>query len=161
MSHPNQSLISNFYEAFARYDAEAMAKLYHDEIEFSDPAFGRLRGEEARNMWRMLVERGKESLAVSFRDVQADGKTGSAHWTANYLFTSTGRKVHNELTARFEFKDGKIIRHTDSFNFWKWSRQALGTTGLLLGWTPFLKNKVRAQARKGLERFAGKVAGTQ
>lgn len=161
MSHTNQSLISNFYEAFARHDAEAMARLYHDDIEFSDPAFGRLQGEDARNMWRMLVDRGKESLTVSFCDVQADDKTGSARWTADYLFASTGRKVHNEITARFEFKDGKIIRHTDAFDFWRWSRLALGPTGLLLGWTPFLKNKVRAQARKGLERFMRKVANSK
>ncbi len=156
MPHPNQQLIEKFYRAFAVHDAETMASVYHPDVEFTDPAFGTLKGDEARNMWRMLIERGKESLVVTFGDVQADEKKGSARWTADYLFSTTGRKVHNEISARFVFEDGKIIKHIDSFDFWKWSRQALGTTGLLLGWTPLLRKKVRAQARKGLQRYMEK-----
>ena len=56
--------------------------------------------------------------------------------------------------ARFEFRDEKIIRHRDSFDFWKWSRQALGLPGLLLGWSPYLRAKVARTAAKSLERFA-------
>ena len=41
----------------------------------------------------------------------------------------------------------------DSFDLWRWSRQALGTKGLLLGWTPLVRNAVRAQALKGLRAF--------
>ena len=44
-----------------------------------------------------------------------------------------------------------IARHTDRFSFWRWSRQALGPVGLWLGWTPFLRAKVRANARAGLK----------
>lgn len=149
----NKQVIEALYQAFARHDAEAMAALYHDEAVFTDPAFGTLKGEEVRSMWRMLIERGKESLTVTYSNVQASGNVGSAQWAADYRFGSTGRLVHNEVTARFEFSGGKIIRHIDSFNFWTWSRQALGTPGLLLGWTPFLRNKVREQARKGLKRY--------
>jgi hypothetical protein len=54
------------------------------------------------------------------------------------------------------FKNGKIVRHRDQFNLWKWARQALGLKGLLLGWTPFLQNAVRAQAAKGLTIFRSK-----
>ncbi|PMZ59603.1 DUF4440 domain-containing protein, partial [Pseudomonas sp. GW247-3R2A] len=36
---------------------------------------------------------------------------------------------------------------------WAWSRQALGFKGLLLGWTPAVRNAVRAQALKGLKAF--------
>lgn len=156
MPKTNQEIITLFYQSFARHDAETMASLYHDEVEFTDPAFGTLNGEEARNMWRMLIERGKDSLVINFTDVIASEASGSAKWTADYLFSTTGRQVHNEITAKFEFRQGKIIRHADSFSFWKWSRQALGLPGLLLGWTPFLKNKVRAQAIKGLKKFAEK-----
>jgi hypothetical protein len=46
-----------------------------------------------------------------------------------------------------------ITRHRDRFNFWSWSRQALGAPGLLLGWTPFLRQKVRAQAAANLQKF--------
>ncbi|MEQ8807697.1 MAG: nuclear transport factor 2 family protein [Imperialibacter sp.] len=150
----NKEVIDSFYTAFANHDAEKMVSLYHDDIQFTDPVFGTLKGEHARNMWRMLIERGKQSLSVKFSNVQASDTNGTANWTADYLFSSTGNMVHNVISANFEFKDGKIIKHTDYFNFWKWSRQALGTTGLFLGWTPFLKKKVSEQAKKGLEKYS-------
>ena len=46
-----------------------------------------------------------------------------------------------------------IVDHVDEFSFWKWSRQALGTKGLLLGWTPFVRRTVRTKARAGLDEF--------
>jgi hypothetical protein len=57
------------------------------------------------------------------------------------------------VRARFRFKDGLIAEHDDDFSFHTWARQALGPTGLLLGWTPIVKNKVNSQARGGLEEF--------
>lgn len=161
MPNTNKEIITLFYQSFARHDAETMASLYHDDIEFTDPAFGTLKGDEARNMWRMLIERGKDSLVINFRDVIASEASGSAMWTADYLFSTTGRQVHNEITAKFEFHDGKIIRHVDHFSFWKWSRQALGLPGLLLGWTPYLKAKVGLQAKKGLKKFEESIKKRQ
>ena len=46
-----------------------------------------------------------------------------------------------------EDEAGKIVRHIDRFDFWRWSRMALGPAGLLLGWTPLLHKKVQAKAR--------------
>jgi hypothetical protein len=103
-------------------------------------------------MWRMLCERGKD-LKIEFRDIEADESTGSAHWEAWYTFSATGRRVHNIIDAHFEFKDGKIIRHRDSFSFWAWASQALGPMGRLLGWSGPVKNRVRAQAAKSLAAF--------
>lgn len=148
-----KSLIEQFYTAFAKADAAGMIACYHPDIEFEDPAFGPLKGEDACNMWRMLVNPG---LELTFSKVQANGNTGSAHWDARYVFSKTGNKVLNQVDATFEFKDGKIIRHKDHFDFWKWSRQALGLPGLLLGWSPFLKNKVRQQALERLKAFKAK-----
>ena len=67
--------------------------------------------------------------------------------------TLTGNTVVNDIQARFVLRDGKICEHHDSFDLWKWSRQALGFKGLLLGWTPLVSNAVRAQALKGLRAF--------
>jgi ketosteroid isomerase-like protein len=145
-----KALIEQFYTAFAKADAEGMVACYHKDIEFEDPAFGPLKGNDARNMWRMLVNPG---LKLEFSKVQADEHTGSAHWEAHYIFSKTGNKVLNKIDAAFEFKDGKIIKHKDHFDFWKWSRQALGMPGLLMGWSPFLKNKVRQQALSRLHKF--------
>lgn len=152
----NEQLIRDFYEAFSRHDADAMVSNYHDRVEFSDPAFGTLKGEDAKNMWKMLIERSKGNLKIEFSNVSADGETGSADWTADYPFSKTGRQVHNEIHAEFEFKDGKIVRHRDDFDFWKWSKQALGISGLLLGWSSVLQNKVRQTARESLSEYTAK-----
>jgi hypothetical protein len=45
--------------------------------------------------------------------------------------------------------------HRDAFGFHRWARQALGPAGLLLGWTPLVQGKVRAQAARSLADFRG------
>jgi len=149
--HPNEELIETFYTSFQKLDAEAMVRCYHPSIRFSDPVFPNLAQAEVSAMWKMLCSQAK-NFELTFADVEADERTGKAHWEARYDFSATGRRVHNKIDARFEFQDGKIIRHTDSFDFWKWSRLALGPVGLLLGWTPLLRKKVQRQAA---ERLAG------
>ncbi|AIL63414.1 nuclear transport factor 2 family protein [Pseudomonas alkylphenolica] len=152
MSDAHSALITRFYEAFQRLDAEAMVACYSDDIVFSDPAFGTLRGKDAGDMWRMLTTRAKD-FSLTFDSVSADERSGAAHWVATYLFSQTGRTVVNDIQARFVFRDDKICEHHDSFDLWRWSRQALGRTGLLLGWTPMVQGKVRQQALKGLRAF--------
>ena len=156
MALSNQQLIQEFYESFQKGDVEKMIACYHSDIIFEDPAFGQLKGPEAGNMWRMLIERGKGNIEIVYSDVQADEKNGSAHWEAKYPFSKTGRKVHNKIDASFVFKDGKIIKHTDRFDLWKWSSMALGFPGKVLGWTPFMKNKIRQQSRGLLKKYMGK-----
>lgn len=148
----NNALINRFYEAFNRLDAEAMAACYTDDVLFSDPVFGELRGQQASDMWRMLTSRAKD-FSLTFDSVRADERSGAAHWVATYLFSQTGNTVVNDIQARFVFRDGKIAEHHDQFDLWRWSRQALGVKGLLLGWTPFVQNAIRAQAQKGLKAF--------
>ena len=148
----NTALINRFYEALERRDHETMAACYTDDARFSDPVFTDLRGDEVRAMWRMFCERG-EDLEVRHSAVEADAERGFGHWDADYTFSGTGRKVHNEIDSRFRFRDGLIAEHNDSFDLWKWTRQALGPAGVLLGWSPPVQNKVRAQARETLDEF--------
>jgi ketosteroid isomerase-like protein len=150
--HPNAQLLTDFYAAFARRDAESMAACYHPDTEFSDPVFPGLRHARTTAMWRMLCERGKD-LELTLRDVQADDRTGRAQWEARYTFSTSGKKVLNRIHSEFEFKDGKIFRQTDRFDFWAWARQAIGPVGVVLGWTPLVRNKVRAQARASLDKY--------
>ena len=152
MSDAHNALITQFYQAFQRLDAEAMSACYTDDVVFSDPAFGELRGRDAGDMWRMLTTRAKD-FSLTFDNVRSDERTGGAHWVATYLFSQTGNTVINDIQARFVFRDGKICEHHDSFDLWTWSRQALGFKGLLLGWTPLVRNAVRSQALKGLKAF--------
>lgn len=102
MSDAHSALITRFYEAFQRLDAEAMVACYSADIIFSDPAFGTLRGKDAGDMWRMLSTRAKD-FSLTFDNVHADERNGSAHWVATYLFSQTGRTVVNDIQARFVF----------------------------------------------------------
>jgi len=151
--------IEEFYQAFTNLDAERMAQCYHDDVTFIDPAFGVLQGEQAKNMWRMLckTQKGKD-FKVSFSNIKFNSGIGNAHWEAIYIFSKTGRKVHNKVSASFKFKDGKIISHVDSFNLYKWSKQAMGFTGFLIGWTLFFKKKLNAQTGYLLSEFQKKQA---
>ncbi|HEY3429949.1 MAG TPA: nuclear transport factor 2 family protein [Cyclobacteriaceae bacterium] len=148
------ALITEFYTAFAAHDYKRMAACYHDEVEFSDPAFGTLKGDQAKAMWKMLISRSEGKLNVVFSNITPN----TAHWEAFYLFSKTGRNVHNKIDARFEFKDGKIYRHVDRFNLWVWSRQAFGISGFLLGYTSFFRNKLQAQTRKLLADYMQRSA---
>jgi hypothetical protein len=103
-------------------------------------------------MWRMFTTSGN-ALDVTFADVKADDTSGSASWEAVYAFPKTGRKVHNKISASFEFRDGKIVRHRDLFDFYRWTRMALGPLGTALGWTPIVQGQVRKQAASQLRRF--------
>ncbi|EHQ28795.1 hypothetical protein Mucpa_4710 [Mucilaginibacter paludis DSM 18603] len=147
----NKQLIEKFYRSFAAADAEGMVSCYADNIEFKDPAFGLLKGKDVKNMWRMLLK--NPNIKVTVSDIKADDQTGSANWVAVYTFSRTGREVTNRVSAKFEFQDGKIIKHTDFFNLWKWAGQAMGVMGYLLGWTPLMQNKIRKQALTLLGKY--------
>ena len=125
-----------------------MQSCYHSEAQFSDPVFQNLNALEVKAMWHMLCEQGKD-LKIEFTMLDEN----TVIWKASYSFSKTERKVNNEITATFEFKEGLIYRHTDKFDLWKWSGMALGITGTLLGWTPFLKSKIRKMGMSGLRHF--------
>jgi hypothetical protein len=61
--------------------------------------------------------------------------------------------VVNRIDARFAFRDGLIVEHRDSFDLWRWMRQAMGVLGTLLGWSPLVQRMLRAQARRGLSLY--------
>lgn len=158
--HPNAQTLQTFYAAFAQLDADTMASCYAPDAQFDDEAFS-LRGrDEVAGMWRMLCEatkaKGRDVWRLEATGIEADATSGQAHWEAWYRFSATGRLVHNVIDGTFEFNpQGLITRHRDRFSFWAWSRQALGTPGLLLGWSGFLRNKVRTTAAGNLRRFMG------
>ena len=152
--HPHEILLREFYTRFAARDAEGMGRCYHPEVAFSDPVFPMLHGEEAVDMWRMLLARAQD-LAVTLDDVAADAEGGFARWTARYTFTRTGRAVVNHVRGLFAFRDGLIVRHYDSFPLWRWSAQALGPAGIVLGWSPPLRWKIRKDAARALARYRG------
>lgn len=153
--HSNVQLIQNFYTSLQSLDAQGMCACYHPDVIFTDPAFGRLEGVRACAMWEMLCELAPD-LNITFDNIQADDRAGSAHWEAWYSFGKERRKVHNIIEASFVFQDGLVIEHTDRFDLWRWSRMALGPMGVLLGWAPFVQGGIRKNALAGLAKYLAK-----
>ena len=158
MSHPNTNRITCLYAALAARDGAAMGACYADDARFSDPAFRDLDAAGVRTMWAMLCARATD-LTVDVGGIEADDTHGKARWVATYTFSKTGRQVRNVIDAGFEFRDGLIVRHTDTFDLWRWAGMALGAKGTLLGWTPLVQNAIRREAMRGLESFRRNSAG--
>jgi hypothetical protein len=154
----SKATIEKFYAAFARLDGDTMQACYAPNAHFEDEVFTLDGPRQIGGMWRMLCEATRAKGLAHWKLEVSQVTDHSAHWDAHYLFSATGRKVLNRIDARFEFDaGGLIVKHRDRFDFWAWSRQALGAPGVLLGWTPFLRNKVRAQAAGNLKRFLDKA----
>ena len=143
--------LERFYTAFQQHDWKAMGDCYHPQAHFSDPVFPDLDAAGVKAMWKMLLTSGTD-LRITFKMLEETATTGKVRWEAWYTFSKTKRPVHNIVTSTFVLKDGLILQHKDHFSFWRWSKQALGASGLLLGWTPLVKNKVRGTAASNLRK---------
>ena len=152
----NKQVIEKFYTAFQKLDYQTMNSCYGDNIAFNDPAFGLLRGDEAKAMWELLCKNAKD-FSLTFSNIQLlDEEYATCNWIASYTFSKTGRKVINKVKAHMLLKDGKIIEHSDAFKLSNWAAQALGFKGVLFGWTGFMKRKIQSNARKNLIAFIEK-----
>ncbi|MBL7731985.1 MAG: nuclear transport factor 2 family protein [Chitinophagaceae bacterium] len=159
--HPHTAVITKFYTAFNRLDHATMNSCYSEDIQFSDPAFGFLQGDEVRYMWEMLCTNAKD-FSLTFNDIELlDEEYATCKWTAKYTFSKTNRKVVNHIKAFMRLKDGKIIEHSDAFKISKWAAQALGWKGELFGWMGWMQRNIQKNARKSLVAFIEKKnAGT-
>ncbi|MDR5775314.1 MULTISPECIES: nuclear transport factor 2 family protein [unclassified Caballeronia] len=157
MPNSNTELIERFYRAFQERDAEGMAACYAPDIRFQDPAFGLLHGREVGDMWRMLLGRAAD-FSLTVDEIRSIGQTASAVAIARYTYSATGRPVVNRIESRFAIRDGFIVEHIDTFDLWRWSRQALGASGLLLGWTPRMRATIQKKARRALSDYRNKAA---
>jgi len=146
-----------FYEAFMVRDHYTMGLLYAEHASFSDPVFPLLNADGARLMWKMLLSRA-EDFGIEVKILEDSPTQASVDWIAHYTFSATGRKVVNRVHTEMTISLGKIVRQVDRFSLWRWSSQALGTRGLLLGWTPVVRNRIRAQAAQSLREYARKSA---
>jgi len=150
-----QQLVTRFYTAFQQLDYKTMQSCYSSNAVFSDPVFGLLEGEEVGAMWQMLCSNAK-NFSLQFFNLQTlDEEYATCEWVANYTFSASGRPVVNKVKAHMRIQNGLIIEHTDAFNLWRWSRQALGLPGILLGWSQFMQGRIHRKAKQQLTRFMG------
>src|SRR5450432_1685102 len=154
----NKEMINNFYCAFQKLDYAGMNRCYSDDIVFFDPVFGLLKGDEAKYMWEMLCKNAKDFSLTYGNIIELDEEYTTCDWVATYTFSKTGRKVVNKIRANMRFANGKIIEHSDAFSLHKWSKQALGFTGVLFGWNSFFQRKIKNQAKRNLLKFIQSMA---
>jgi ketosteroid isomerase-like protein len=155
---PNEQIISNFYHSFQRLDAQGMNSCYSDDIVFFDPVFELLQADQARAMWRMLCGNAKD-FSLTYGNIKAlDEEYYTCDWVATYTFSQTGKRVVNNVKAHMKMLDGKIVEHSDGFSLHKWSTQALGFPGWLLGWNSFFQRNKKNNARKTLLQYMQKEA---
>ena len=151
----NEEVIQKFYTAFSKLEYPVMQNCYAGNAIFNDPVFGILHGDEIKAMWQMLCINAKD-FSLLFDSPEADEEYGTCNWTAGYTFSKTGKKVVNKVKAHMRLQQGNIIEHTDDFSIYQWSRQALGLPGILLGWSGYMKNKIRHEALRSLHTFMSK-----
>lgn len=152
----NEQIIHQFYTAFQQKNYKTMQDSYADNAVFNDAVFTNLDAKEVKAMWQMLISRSGD-MTMTFGNIKEAGNKVTAYWEAKYTFTATGRKVVNKINAEFELENGKIVKHTDDFSFYKWAKQAFGAGGFLLGWTSTFKAKVEETAKKKLEEYMAKT----
>jgi len=148
----NHALLERFYESFSRGDASGMNACYARDVAFSDPVFGQLDGDRTRAMWSMLCG-GLVDFGLAYEIEDVDDVAGRVRWVATSTYSATKRRVRNAVGGSFAFANGTIRRHDDVFDLWKWAAQALGPSGVLLGWTPLVRGKIATMAAARLDAY--------
>jgi hypothetical protein len=172
-SQPNlihlSPVVGRFFEALALSDWQTMARCYHDKASFSDPIYPDLREERIVYMWHELLAAATDNapkekstnrlnltdLLLEYRILFGDERKAQVQWTATYRYGK--RSVRNEVLSTLAIWDDKIVRQVDEYNFWSWSRQALGLPGLVFGAMPWYQRSVQRSAQSRLVQAAGTI----
>lgn len=157
----SRQTIERLYNALANLDAASMEACYAENARFDDEVFTLAGRRQIGAMWRMLCSdarlRGIGQWKLELGDIRTSASKGRVHWEVHYRFGRRERQVHNRVEAKFDFDEqGLIVRHRDRFDFWRWTRQALGLQGWLLGWSPRLRERVRLRAARQLQHYMEK-----
>lgn len=113
--------VETFYKSLVGKDISGIRSVLSPKAEFSDPAYPHLKGKDVQSMWHLITE--SDPLNIEYKIYKVEGSVVYGGWVADYeLF---GRPIHNVIKSKFTVKNGKIVFHKDSFDFDRWSEQAL------------------------------------
>ncbi len=148
-----------FYEAFTVRDHYTMGLLYAEHATFSDPVFQLLNAKGTRLMWQMLLSRAEDDFGIEYRHSRRRTFTctcqlGCAVHVLRHR--TAGEEPCDDRDAAGRRQDRAAGRHVQPVALVfasAWAQKAR-----LLGWTPIVRNKIRAQASAALRDYARKVA---
>jgi hypothetical protein len=142
-----RAVLTHLYDALARRDGEAMARLYAPDARFEDPVF-RIAGADIGRMWIGLTRRAKQ-FEISYTIVEEGPASGRVEWTARYLFGGR-RPVVNVIESEIHLEHVRIVRQVDRFDFARWAAQAMGWPGRLFGRFEWFRRAVSRRAMRSL-----------
>lgn len=151
----HDEIVREFFSAYQMHDYGRMSNLLSPNVHFSDFAFD-IEGRDVFAMWQLFCLPGEGRGPVDvrwFRNIHTKGDTVTAEYRVAYTYGENRRPVDYTISARFALANGKIAEHHDSASIQIWAWQALGPLPALISWTPFLRAKVKEEARKKLDAF--------
>jgi len=152
--HTHRSLIDRFFVALRRRDADAIARCFAPDAEYSSHLLGRVVGARVPAYWRMICARANmHDLRVEATD--ADDHGGVARWTARY--TCGRQQVRHVLETTFRFHAGKIQRQHDRLETCPGGR-TIGSHQLLHEESSPLMTALRARGLVALDAFVPRHA---
>ena len=152
-----RTVAETFFAAFKTRNHEGMNGLYaHTEnVVFSDPIFVDLDIDETLSMWLMLLGGKSPKWDFAYEIVSVEGEKVTIDWMADYVYTQTGRDVHNVVRTEMIVRDGKIFSQRDNWDLCAWTTQAFPyVVGKPMCLLPDLT--IRKIARKKLAEFMEK-----
>jgi len=144
----NTEKVKEFYEALSRNDYEALIRLYHPDATYTDELFS-FKGKEIHALW-YAATRPAMKLEVECLAIEEVNDRVQTKWKMGYTLDVINSRIELEEIGIFVFEGEKIMEHSDEYNFREWCTQAFGIIGTLLGWSSWLRNRVRKQARKSV-----------
>ena len=146
--HPNARVLDQFFSAVALGEAAMAGRFYADDARIDLPPIGLrdLPARDARRLWQVLLSDARD-LHVQYAVMRADDHGGEVAWIARYTWPPTGRLVTQRLRGQYEFRAGRIVWQSEGFSLWDCARMALGSRGLLGGWNPLLRARLRRMVR--------------
>lgn len=142
--HPNELLLTKFFEYLNAHNLERIASCYHEEATFHDIAFNLKGKKQIYAMWDMICSVNKDNIPsdikVHIERLSANDATGSAVVLESYTYRDNNKKVHNKINSTFEFRDGLIYKQNDDCDPVSWANQAFGgIRGFIAGHIEFVR----------------------
>lgn len=148
----NEELLHIFFRSLKSKNFIQLADCYAKNATFTNPVYISLNKTLTVAMFNMYI-RNAENLRLDFKNITADHHSGSAEWLITYTTAKKNKVVIKYLKSHFTFKNEKIVKQVDDFNFYNYIRQIKGATGFMFGWARLYKTSVQNSAMKELIRF--------